>query len=469
MTDQKPHKRRRHARSPSEGQRYCRVCGDLAATFNFGQICCESCKAFFRRNAEKHLDCSHGDGNCLITVTTRRTCRACRFEKCLAVGMQLELLYSAPTPASGGGDGDDAGTPAELAAAALSDDSDGSSTAAEYDSERDTKQQQQPSQLNWQEVLSQIIDCCAGTTSGVDELGSDHNHNRRCPNLNFYYGDAASAAAAAAAAADLSARRRDEESAFIGQVTGWLAECVDCDLSVPFDIKHDLRRGLSEQLDSWQDMISQLEIFMQPVIQFCRLFFKSTLLAETAPDWRQEFSVRLVKLRLHALLVPMFSSRLVSGSTGQLQVSIAGSLYNVDPNKSISQLDKSFIPGLSALTANDRYFAYIDRVLESRQTLIGLYSLLKLLDLSELDNNQEPDLADICVRLFVRVSACLRRAFADEFADKWRDKLRELAILFEWSRTFDSSLQTLFNGLGDVSPTPLFSEIYSGPADQVAP
>lgn len=28
----------------------CRVCGDIAAGFNFGIVTCESCKSFFRRN-----------------------------------------------------------------------------------------------------------------------------------------------------------------------------------------------------------------------------------------------------------------------------------------------------------------------------------------------------------------------------------------------------------------------------------
>lgn len=31
----------------------CRVCGDKALGYNFSVITCESCKAFFRRNAVK--------------------------------------------------------------------------------------------------------------------------------------------------------------------------------------------------------------------------------------------------------------------------------------------------------------------------------------------------------------------------------------------------------------------------------
>lgn len=33
------------------GSKVCAVCGDKALGFNFGAMTCESCKAFFRRNA----------------------------------------------------------------------------------------------------------------------------------------------------------------------------------------------------------------------------------------------------------------------------------------------------------------------------------------------------------------------------------------------------------------------------------
>lgn len=33
----------------------CRVCGGQAHGYNFDQISCESCKAFFRRNAYRDL------------------------------------------------------------------------------------------------------------------------------------------------------------------------------------------------------------------------------------------------------------------------------------------------------------------------------------------------------------------------------------------------------------------------------
>ena len=37
----------------------CEVCGDHALGVNFDAVCCESCKAFFRRNALKEKVCTH--------------------------------------------------------------------------------------------------------------------------------------------------------------------------------------------------------------------------------------------------------------------------------------------------------------------------------------------------------------------------------------------------------------------------
>ena len=34
-------------------KKICQICGDFSLGFNFGAVSCESCKAFFRRNAAK--------------------------------------------------------------------------------------------------------------------------------------------------------------------------------------------------------------------------------------------------------------------------------------------------------------------------------------------------------------------------------------------------------------------------------
>ncbi|CAG2162031.1 unnamed protein product [Oppiella nova] len=73
----------------------CSVCGDKAIAYNFGIQSCESCKAFFRRNAfrENAFVCKFG-GKCEIDVISRRLCRKCRLMKCFAVGMNKAYIFS---------------------------------------------------------------------------------------------------------------------------------------------------------------------------------------------------------------------------------------------------------------------------------------------------------------------------------------------------------------------------------------
>ncbi|XP_047526174.1 nuclear hormone receptor HR96 [Pieris napi] len=80
---------------PSNLRKVCLICGDRALGYNFNAISCESCKAFFRRNAltNKEFKCPFSD-NCEITVVTRRFCQKCRLEKCFAVGMVKEFIMS---------------------------------------------------------------------------------------------------------------------------------------------------------------------------------------------------------------------------------------------------------------------------------------------------------------------------------------------------------------------------------------
>ncbi|XP_067616820.1 nuclear hormone receptor HR96 isoform X2 [Eurosta solidaginis] len=73
----------------------CAVCGDKALGYNFNAVTCESCKAFFRRNAlsKKEFTCPFSQ-NCEITVVTRRFCQRCRLKKCLDIGMKSENIMS---------------------------------------------------------------------------------------------------------------------------------------------------------------------------------------------------------------------------------------------------------------------------------------------------------------------------------------------------------------------------------------
>ncbi|XP_062597848.1 nuclear receptor ROR-alpha A-like [Saccostrea cucullata] len=71
----------------------CQVCSASSSGFHFGAITCEGCKGFFRRiakeNGRKQFHCSKSR-NCEVTSGTRNTCRACRYQKCLDIGMSVE-------------------------------------------------------------------------------------------------------------------------------------------------------------------------------------------------------------------------------------------------------------------------------------------------------------------------------------------------------------------------------------------
>ncbi|CAG2099954.1 unnamed protein product [Medioppia subpectinata] len=62
---------------------------------NFGGLSCESCKAFFRRNAFRsdEFHC-HFDNKCDVNLITRKFCRFCRLEKCFAIGMRKGCLLT---------------------------------------------------------------------------------------------------------------------------------------------------------------------------------------------------------------------------------------------------------------------------------------------------------------------------------------------------------------------------------------
>ncbi|OWA50451.1 hypothetical protein BV898_14966 [Hypsibius exemplaris] len=66
----------------------CQVCGRIATGVHYGVEACEGCKAFFRRiieNGTKYT-CNFND-NCVMRL--KSCCRACRYRRCLALGMKL--------------------------------------------------------------------------------------------------------------------------------------------------------------------------------------------------------------------------------------------------------------------------------------------------------------------------------------------------------------------------------------------
>ena len=77
--------------------KFCGVCGDVARSRNFGVLCCESCKSFFRRSVLNkkfgNFRCvGNGDRPCLISSAKRSRCRSCRMNRCLAIGTGKDNL-----------------------------------------------------------------------------------------------------------------------------------------------------------------------------------------------------------------------------------------------------------------------------------------------------------------------------------------------------------------------------------------
>jgi hypothetical protein len=72
----------------------CLVCEEGEAAKHYGSICCSGCKGFFRRTVRFHkvYECPFGK-KCNIRREFRNCCRACRYSKCLAVGLNPMLVH----------------------------------------------------------------------------------------------------------------------------------------------------------------------------------------------------------------------------------------------------------------------------------------------------------------------------------------------------------------------------------------
>ena len=72
---------------------FSNVCGDEASGRHYGASTCFGCKGFFRRTvrANKQYNCRYEE-KCQIDKVGRNICRACRFQKCLNVGMEPDAI-----------------------------------------------------------------------------------------------------------------------------------------------------------------------------------------------------------------------------------------------------------------------------------------------------------------------------------------------------------------------------------------
>ncbi|KAK0412126.1 hypothetical protein QR680_006047 [Steinernema hermaphroditum] len=80
-----------NASGSDEEDQICLVCGVDAYGIHCGVNSCRACAAFFRRSAEKGhtYKCHRVTCDCDISKNGSDSCKYCRFQKCLAVGMTI--------------------------------------------------------------------------------------------------------------------------------------------------------------------------------------------------------------------------------------------------------------------------------------------------------------------------------------------------------------------------------------------
>ncbi|XP_031621658.1 retinoic acid receptor RXR-alpha-B-like [Contarinia nasturtii] len=90
-------------RGPLHGiNSHCKVCGDRASGKHYGVPSCDGCRGFFKRSIRRRnleYTCKEG-GKCIVDVSRRNQCQACRFAKCIAANMRPEAVQHERAPRS---------------------------------------------------------------------------------------------------------------------------------------------------------------------------------------------------------------------------------------------------------------------------------------------------------------------------------------------------------------------------------
>ncbi|XP_076223809.1 nuclear receptor subfamily 2 group E member 1 isoform X6 [Nomia melanderi] len=88
----------------SRAESLCKVCGDKASGKHYGVPSCDGCRGFFKRSIRRYarnLDYICKDsGRCIVDVSRRNQCQACRFTKCLQVNMKRDAVQHERAPRS---------------------------------------------------------------------------------------------------------------------------------------------------------------------------------------------------------------------------------------------------------------------------------------------------------------------------------------------------------------------------------
>ena len=73
----------------------CSVCNVamVKSRVHYGGVSCYSCRAFFRRTTQREeLKKCKFDGDCSMDHHERKSCRPCRYDRCLRAGMRPDLV-----------------------------------------------------------------------------------------------------------------------------------------------------------------------------------------------------------------------------------------------------------------------------------------------------------------------------------------------------------------------------------------
>ncbi|XP_069364864.1 nuclear receptor subfamily 2 group E member 1-like isoform X1 [Maniola hyperantus] len=94
-----PSKNKRVLKMEGKPEALCRVCGDKASGKHYGVPSCDGCRGFFKRSIRRNLDyiCKE-NGSCVVDVSRRNQCQACRFSKCLRVNMKKDAVQHERAP-----------------------------------------------------------------------------------------------------------------------------------------------------------------------------------------------------------------------------------------------------------------------------------------------------------------------------------------------------------------------------------
>lgn len=77
----------------------CLVCGDKASGRHYGVSSCDGCRGFFKRSIRRNLDYLCKESNqCVVDVSRRNQCQACRFRRCLEVKMKRDAVQHERAP-----------------------------------------------------------------------------------------------------------------------------------------------------------------------------------------------------------------------------------------------------------------------------------------------------------------------------------------------------------------------------------